>query len=119
MVESKVTLYHNPRCSKSRNTLAILQKNGVKPLIVEYLKAPLNSRQISELCKKLKMSPTKLLRTGEATFKQYSSGQSLDDKDAMNAMVSHPILMERPIIVCGDQAIIGRPPENALTILKT
>ncbi|MDC1311652.1 arsenate reductase (glutaredoxin) [Burkholderiales bacterium] len=119
MVKLEITLYHNPRCSKSRNTLALLQKNSVKPLIVEYLKAPLNFRQIAELCKKLNMSPTKLLRTGEAIFKEYYLGQNLSDEDAINAMISHPILMERPIIVCGDQAIIGRPPENALTILKT
>jgi arsenate reductase len=117
MPNQEITVYHNPRCSKSRNALALLQEKGIKPLVVEYLKEPLNSEQISDLCAKLKMSPEQLLRKGEPAYKEHYSGGNLNAKQAVNAMVDHPILIERPIIVCGDQAIIGRPPENVLTIL--
>ena len=118
MANQEITVYHNPRCSKSRNTLNLLQERGIKPLVVEYLKEPLNSDQISSLCVKLKMSPEQLLRKGEATYKEYYSGQNLDAQHAINAMVNHPILIERPIVVCGDQAIIGRPPEKVLNLLN-
>ena len=117
MVTAGVNIYHNPRCSKSRTALAILRYNGVQPLVIEYLKNPLNADQISSICSKLGIKPEQLIRKGESIFKEYYSGESLSDATSIQAMTKHPILIERPIIVCGNKAAIGRPPENALLVL--
>ncbi|MDA1331129.1 MAG: arsenate reductase (glutaredoxin) [Proteobacteria bacterium] len=118
MANTELTIYHNPRCSKSRNALTILQEQGVQPLVIEYLKNPPDAAQISSLCLKLGIKPEQLIRKGESIFKEHYSGENMSDAASIQAMVKHPILIERPIIVCGKKAVIGRPPENVLLILN-
>lgn len=114
-----VTIYHNPRCSKSRETLKLLQENNVEPVIVEYLKTPLSAEQISLLCKQLGMeTPRDLMRKKETDYKENNlADESLTEQQLLDAMVSFPKLIERPIVVVGEQAKIGRPPEAVLAIL--
>lgn len=114
-----VILYHNPKCSTSRLTLQLLEKKGIHPVIVEYLKTPPGKAQLEKILKSLAMEPRELMRRKEAEYKS----AHLDDPDLtrdalIEAMVAHPRLIERPIVVNGDRAAIGRPPENVLRILK-
>ena len=113
---SEVTLYHNPRCSKSRQTLALLEERGIEPEIIEYLKTPPDAATITELLGKLGIPAIELIRRGEAPFAELGLAGG-DDVALIEAMVSHPVLIQRPIVVSGEQARIGRPPENALDIL--
>lgn len=117
MAHQKVVVYHNPRCSKSRNTVALLREKGIEPQIIEYLKDVLDSKEISSLCSKLNLTPGQLIRTGEEIYKENYSQKELSDSESIEAMVAHPILIERPIVVSNSKAAIGRPPENVLTIL--
>lgn len=115
----KVTIYHNPRCSKSRATLALLTARGVKPEIIEYLKTPPDESTLRRLLKLLSMTPRQLLRTKEDAYvKAGLDNPKLTDAQILKAMVAHPVLMERPVVVVGDKAAIGRPPENVLTLLR-
>ena len=114
----KVKIYHNPRCSKSRQTLEILNKKKLDIDIIEYLKSPLDSNEISNLLKKLGYTARDLLRRGEDIYKNKKlSDKSLTDDFLIDMMSKNPILIERPIVVCNDKAIIGRPPENINSIL--
>jgi arsenate reductase (glutaredoxin) len=111
-------IYHNPRCSKSRAALALLQQRGVEPDIVEYLKTPPDRETLTELLRQLGIGPRELLRRGEAEYQELNlSDPSLSDEALIAAMVAHPKLIERPIVVAGGQARIGRPPERVLEIL--
>ena len=113
-----LTLYHNPRCSKSRGALELLEARGLTPTVVRYLDTPLDAAQIEALLKKLGISARQLLRTGEDEYKTLNlADSSLSDAQLIDAMAAHPKLIERPILVAGDRAIIGRPPENVLEIL--
>lgn len=116
------TLYHNPRCSKSRATLALLQEHGVEPVVVEYLKTPPSASELKSLLSKLKLKPGDLVRKGEDVYKEIFGGNlstsGPSDAELIAAMVKHPVLIERPIVVKGDRAAIGRPPENVLSLLK-
>lgn len=112
-----ITIYHNPRCGKSRAALALLQERGLRPRIVEYLKTPLDAAGLQQLVGLLRIRPEQLLRKGEDVFKERYAGTVLSDAEAIQAMVDHPILMERPVIVRGTRAVIGRPPEKALELL--
>jgi arsenate reductase len=113
-----LTLYHNPRCSKSRSALELLQTRGVTPDVVLYLDTPPDAAQLRDLLGKLGISARQLLRTGEDAYKQLNlADPSLDDAQLIAAMVAHPKLIERPILVAGDKAVIGRPPENILELL--
>ncbi len=115
---NEVTLYHNPRCSKSRQTLALLEERGITPEIIEYLQTPPDAATITGLLDKLGLPAIELIRRGEAPFAELAlAGKEDDDGALVEAMVSHPILIERPIVVAGDQARIGRPPEAVLDIL--
>ena len=109
------TIYHNPRCSKSRETLALLESKTKDFTIIEYLKTPLSSEEITELSNKLGVKPLKMMRTKEAEFKEQNL-KTAGDAELIEAMVNTPKLMERPIVTCGDKAIIGRPPENVLSL---
>ena len=113
---SEVSLYHNPRCSKSRQTLALLEERGIEPEIIEYLKTPPDAATISGLLGKLGIPAIELIRRGDAPFAELGLADG-DDAALIEAMVSHPILIQRPIVVSGEQARIGRPPENVLEIL--
>ncbi len=113
-----MTLYHNPRCSKSRSALQLLEDRGLTPTIVRYLETPLSADQLQVLLGKLGLSARQLLRTGEDEYKTLGlSDPQLTDAQLIDAMVSQPKLIERPILVVGDKAAIGRPPENVLEIL--
>ncbi|VXC05387.1 putative oxidoreductase [Pseudomonas sp. 8BK] len=113
-----MTLYHNPRCSKSRSALQLLEDRGHSPTIVRYLETPLNAPQLQTLLNKLGISPRQLLRTGEDEYKTLGlSDSQLTDAQLVAAMVEQPKLIERPILVVGEKAVIGRPPENVLGIL--
>ena len=114
---SKVTIYHNPRCSKSRNTLALLEENGVTPDVVLYLETPPDAAQIKGLLKKLGISAGELVRRGEADYKACGLSRDSSDEDILAAMAGHPKLIERPIVVKGRRAVLGRPPENVLALL--
>ncbi len=113
-----LTLYHNPRCSKSRAALEILEARGLAPTVVRYLETPLDAAQLRSLLSALKLSARQLLRTGEDDYKALNlADTSLSDEQLIAAMATHPKLIERPILVVGDKAIIGRPPEKVLEIL--
>ncbi|SDZ89927.1 arsenate reductase (glutaredoxin) [Microbulbifer marinus] len=112
------TIYHNPRCSKSRQTLQLLQENGIEPEVVLYLENPPSRDTLAELLQKLGISARELLRTGEDAYKQLQlKDKSLDEAQLLDAMVQHPILIQRPIVVKGNKAVLGRPPENVLELL--
>ena len=113
-----VRIYHNPRCSKSRATLALLEENGHAPEVVEYLKTPPTEDELRQVLAALGLSPRDVIRTGEAAYKDNKlSDESLSDDQLIAAMVANPILIERPIVVSGGKAKIGRPPEGVLDIL--
>lgn len=110
-------IYHNPRCTKSRETLAILNKKGVEVEVVEYLKNTPSIAELEEIVNKLGISAEQLLRKGEALFKENYKGTNLSNDQWIEIMVKNPILIERPIVVLNDRAIIGRPPENVNDLL--
>lgn len=110
-------IYHNPRCRKSRETLQLLLDAGHSPTIIEYLKTPPSEEELRDLVDKLGVEPMALIRRQEAIYKEQFKGQSLSDEACIAAMVAHPKLMERPIVVKGDRAVIGRPPEAVLALL--
>ena len=113
-----LTLYHNPRCSKSRGALELLEARGLTPTVVRYLDTPLNTAQLKTLLGQLNISARQLLRTGEDEYKALNLADStLSDSQLIEAMAAHPKLIERPILVAGDKAVIGRPPEKILEIL--
>lgn len=112
-----ITIYHNPRCSKSRQTLALLEERTNNITIIKYLETPPSKEQLSLLITQLGVSPRELLRKGEDDFKQLKlNDASLSDDMLIDAMIAHPKLIERPIVVKGNKAIIGRPPENVITL---
>lgn len=114
----KVTIYHNPRCSKSRQTLALLEKRGLKPTVIEYLDTPPDYATLVTLLARLRISARDLLRSNEAEFRELGlDARQLDDEALLKAMTQHPRLIQRPIVVVGDRARIGRPPEAVLEIL--
>jgi arsenate reductase len=106
------TIYHNPRCSKSRATLGLLEERGVEPKIVEYLKSPPSKKELKDIVDKLGLRPEDLVRKGEDVYKTKYAGRTLTDAQWLDAMIEDPILIERPIVVSGSRAVIGRPPEN-------
>ncbi|WP_242205956.1 MULTISPECIES: arsenate reductase (glutaredoxin) [unclassified Pseudomonas] len=113
-----LTLYHNPRCSKSRGALELLEARGLTPNVVRYLETPLNAAQIKALLGKLGISARQLLRTGEDEYKMLQlADESLSEAQLIDAIAEHPKLMERPILEVGNKAVIGRPPENVLELL--
>ena len=113
-----VKIYHNPRCSKSRQTLQLLQEQGIEPEIIEYLKTPPTAEELNDILQKLGMEPRELMRKKEAEYKANGlDDEKLDRQALINDMVNHPILIERPIVVANDKAAIGRPPKAVLTIL--
>src|SRR5262249_5912849 len=112
----EVTIYHNPRCGKSRQTLALLEGRGVRPRIVEYLKDPPSAAELKRLLKRLGLTPHQLVRHKEASEAGIHP-EKLSAEALIEAMVRHPITIERPIVVAGDKAVLGRPPANVLSIL--
>jgi arsenate reductase (glutaredoxin) len=113
-----LTIYHNPACTKSRETLALIRARGHEPRIVEYLKTPPSEAELGAIVRKLGIEPLKLVRRNEQVFKDKYAGKTLGDKEWIKAMVADPILMQRPIVVRGDAAAIGRPPQDVERLLK-
>ena len=111
---AKVTIYHNPRCSKSRQTLALLEEHGVEPAIVEYLKTPPDAATLREVLAKLGLGPRDIMRRKEA---KEAGIADLEGEALIEALAANPIAIERPIVVSGGKARLGRPPEQVLEIL--
>ncbi|MDC0201808.1 arsenate reductase (glutaredoxin) [Flavobacteriales bacterium] len=110
-------IYHNPRCSKSRQTLTLIQERGKEIEIIEYLKNPLTFEDLELILVKLSISPIELVRNKEEIWKENYKGKTLMDDEIIQAMVDNPKIIERPIVINGMKAIIGRPPENVLKIM--
>lgn len=116
--ENPVVIYHNPRCSKSRQTLQLLTEQGIQPKIVEYLKQTPSKPQLKELLAKLSMGPLDIMRKNEPEYKEFVRGnEHLDDDALLQILIDHPRLIERPIVTAKQKAKIGRPPEGVLEIL--
>ena len=114
------TIWHNPRCGKSRQTLALLREHGIEPEVVLYLKTPPTTEQIEDALERLSLEPRQLMRRKEGPFKELDLKNERHSRaDLIQAMVSHPILIERPIVFGNAQAALGRPPENVLGIMDT
>jgi arsenate reductase (glutaredoxin) len=115
---TKYAILHNPRCSKSRITLQLLQDNNMDPTIIEYLKTPPTAIELTQILKKLNMPVRECIRAKEKPYLENNLDNSeLSDKELIDCMCKHPILIERPIVYSKNAAIIGRPPENVLTLL--
>ena len=114
---SQVQIYHNPRCSKSRQTLELLQQQGIDANIIEYLKQPPTAEQLKAILTALKISAHQLLRVKEAEYKLHNLTAQSDEATIIAAMIASPKLIERPIVINGQSARIGRPPESVLEIL--
>jgi arsenate reductase len=113
-----VTIYHNPRCSKSRQTLALLTEKGLQPQIIEYLKTPPSAAELKRILKKLGVKPRDIVRKSEAVYAELGlKDKDVSDDELIALMAANPILIERPIVVAGDKAAIGRPPDSVLKIL--
>jgi arsenate reductase (glutaredoxin) len=117
-MRAPLTIYHNPACTKSRETLALLRERGHEPQVVEYLKTPPSEAELTAIVRKLGIKPLELVRTGEQVFKDQYKGKTLSDKEWIKAMVANPILIQRPIVVRGEAAAIGRPPQDVERLLR-
>ena len=116
---AEFTIYHNPKCSKSRKTLELLRAAEIEPTIVEYLRSPPDVATLKDILSKLGISARELMRQKESEFADLQlDDPTLDDEALIAVMVDNPILIERPIVVCGNQAVIGRPPENINSLLN-
>lgn len=115
---TELTFYHNPRCSKSRSALELLEARGLNPTVVRYLETPPSAAELKHILTRLGIGPRQLLRSGEDEYKTLNlADPTVTDTQLIDAMVAHPRLIERPILVAGDVAVIGRPPEKVLEIL--
>ncbi len=115
---SGVTIYHNPRCGMSRKTLELIKKLGIQPEIVEYLKHPPTEKELDSILKRLGMEPREVMREKEKEYKQFRlDNPSLSRRKLLQAMIKHPILIQRPIVLSKGKAVLGRPPENVEKIL--
>ena len=115
---ANITIYHNPRCSKSRESLALLEQNGVKPAVMLYLNTPPTIHALGSIIQKLGISPRELLRTKEEAYAELGlSNPALSDDDLIATMTEHPKLIERPIVIKGNKAVIGRPANKVLSLI--
>ena len=113
-----ITIYHNPKCSKSRQTLELLQQNGITPTIIEYIKTPPTAKTLKEILSQLGLAPRDLMRKKETIYSESKlDNPSLSDDALIDFMTQHPILIERPIVLANGKAALGRPPEQVLDIL--
>ncbi|WP_040497619.1 arsenate reductase (glutaredoxin) [Fulvivirga imtechensis] len=112
-----LTIYHNPRCSKSRQALQIIEDSGAMVEVVEYLKTPPSNESLRKVIGQLGIKPEELVRKGEAIYKERYKGKKLSDDEWIEAMVENPVLIERPIVIKEGKAVLGRPPENVKELL--
>jgi len=117
MGKETIRIYYNPRCSKCRDTAALVSERGYATELVEYLVTPPDKEELRSLLLKLGMKPLELIRKGEEIFKQNYAGRSLGDEEWLDALAAHPLLLERPIVVRGNRAVVARPPGKALDLL--
>jgi arsenate reductase len=115
---SDFTIYHNPRCTKSRATLELLRQRGIEPAIVLYLESPPTTEELRAIVGKLGIEPEQLVRKGEAVYKSKYAGKALSDAQWIKAMADDPVLIERPIVIQGERAVIGRPAEHVEPLLR-
>jgi arsenate reductase len=115
---SQIQIWHNPRCSKSRNALALLEEKGIEAEVIKYLDTPLTKKELKTLLKMLDMTPRELMRTKEEIYRELNLKEEQDDEKLIEAMVAHPRLIERPIVIKDGKAAIGRPIENVEALLK-
>lgn len=113
----ETTIWHNPRCSKSRQTVALIEERGITPTVRRYLDEPPTADELRAVLAKLKIAPRALMRTGEAEYRELGLAGVTDDDALIEAMAQHPRLIERPVVIVGGEARIGRPPEDVLAIL--
>lgn len=118
IIRSMIQIIHNNRCTKSRNALTYLEEEGYDYEVIEYLKEPMTVADLTEVIRKLGIAPVDLLRKGEAIYKEAYKGKDLSDAEWITAMVEHPKLIERPIVIKGDKAVVGRPLENVVELLR-
>lgn len=111
-------IYHNPRCSKSRQALKLLQEQGIEPEVVRYLDVPPSKEELRSLLKKLGMRAEDIVRKKEALYKEHYKGRELDEEEWLEVLSQNPRLIERPIVVEGKKAVLGRPPEKVLELVK-
>jgi len=115
---SVITIYHNPRCSKSRQSLQLLRDKGIEPNIIEYLKTPLRKDELQNISNRLGLRPKDFVRKNENDFKENDLGKDIEnDKKMFEAMETYPKIIERPIVTSGSKAVVGRPPENILKLM--
>ncbi|MCM8627615.1 arsenate reductase (glutaredoxin) [Accumulibacter sp.] len=117
MDDLSIRIYHNRRCSKSRAACQLIADAGVPAEVIDYLQHPPDREELRKLLGKLGMSPAQIVRRGEVVFREHYAGRSLTDEEWLDALVAHPILIERPIVVRGNRAVVGRPPEKVLELL--
>ena len=117
MDHKKIQILHNSRCRKSRETLAIIEKNGSEIEIIDYLNNPVSKNALKNIIKKLDIKPIELIRKGEPIWKERFKDQDMNEEEIINCMIEYPKLIERPIVIKNNEAIIGRPPENVLKLL--
>ncbi|MFT3926584.1 MAG: arsenate reductase (glutaredoxin) [Myxococcales bacterium] len=118
MTADKARIYHNPRCSKSREALALLREHGIEPEVVLYLEHPPSARELEVMLGQLGVEPRALLRTKEDAYAESGLTEESSMREIADAIVAQPILLERPLVVIGDRAVIGRPPERVLELLE-
>jgi arsenate reductase len=114
----KVVIYHNPRCAKSRETLSLLRERDIEPDVIEYLASPPSKDELRAFVRMLGGDPHALVRAKEPEYRKAGLSKSSTADDIVNAIAKYPILMERPLVVCGKKAALGRPPENVVSILS-
>jgi len=114
---TQLTVWHNPRCSKSRATLALLDEHGVTPNVVFYLETPPTADEIKQVLKRSGKTAIELVRMGENVFSDLNLSKASTEESLIEAMASNPILIERPVVISKDRAVLGRPPENALNLI--
>ena len=117
MNKETITIYYNPRCSKCREVAALVSEHSYNTELIKYLDTPPSKVELSSLLRKLGIKPLVLIRKDEAVFKQHFAGRTLSDEDWLDAMVAYPVLMERPVVVRGNKAVVARPVEKVLAIL--
>lgn len=117
MSDDTIVIYHNARCSKSRSACELIAARGVDARIIDYLNEPPSKEELRGLLKKLGMRPAELVRRGEDVFKAHFAGKTLNDDQWLDALATYPILIERPIVVRGEKAVIGRPTQNVQELL--
>lgn len=117
MTKETIRIYYNPRCSKCRDTVALVTERGYATELIEYLVTPPGKEELRQLLQQLGMKPLELIRQGEEVFKQNYTGRTLSDEEWLEAMLAHPVLIERPVVVRGNKAVVARPPEKVLALL--